>query len=73
MPFYWEEKKKKEPKPLKYHYKRGNKYFYRKGRLRMCITKIHEGAYKFDGDFIEGEIQLPNNSISSTLSKTYFQ
>jgi hypothetical protein len=39
-------------KELKPYYKRGDKLFFRKGKLITTVTRTSKGIYKFGGDVI---------------------
>jgi len=45
-------------KPIKHYYKKGNKYFYKKGRLRMCAEYFLDEYWVFWGDQIR-DAKLP--------------
>lgn len=45
-------------KPIKYYYHKGNKYFYKKGRLRMCAEYMLDEYWVFWGDRIKN-VKLP--------------
>jgi len=46
-------------KAIKPYYRRGYKFFYKKGKKRMTITRTGVGCYLFNGDMIDGRIEFP--------------
>jgi len=54
-------------KPIKPYYRKGNKYFYRKGKLRMVVERTDIGKYIATGDFIDGLIEFPEIEFIESL------